>query len=149
MYQIWAWSGYDLVKFRSIKKHFWISKDDFSIHPSVILQLLMSPQRSSVIAKDTFWYLKMMSASTHQWYFSWLFHIKKDKLPTDWSNFLLGPHFSHFEILLPWSSHFQQRFFYGSKMKNMSFCTGIYKISTRKKAKSRKESVIKWRSRPF
>ena len=37
--------------------------------PSVILLLLMSSQRSLVISKNTFWYLNMMSQSTHQWYF--------------------------------------------------------------------------------
>ena len=31
----WSWNK--LVKFRNIKKHFWISKDDVRIHPSVIL----------------------------------------------------------------------------------------------------------------
>ena len=39
VYQIWAffWSGDNLVKFKNIKKHFWVSKDDVIIHPSVIL----------------------------------------------------------------------------------------------------------------
>ena len=53
---IWSifWYGDNLAKFRNIKKHFWISKYDVSIHPSVILQLIMSSQRSLGIPKNTF-----------------------------------------------------------------------------------------------
>ena len=40
------WSGDNLVKV--------ISKDDVSIHPSVILQLLIPSQRSSVMSEKLF-----------------------------------------------------------------------------------------------
>ena len=45
------WSRDNLVNFRNIQKHFWISKDNVSNHPSVIVQLLMSYQRSLGILK--------------------------------------------------------------------------------------------------
>ena len=105
----------------------------------------MSSQRSLGISKNTFWYLKMISASTHKWYCIWLCHIRGDKWSPAQSIFLLGLNFSHFGLFVPWSTRFLQRFFgYGSKLKNMSFCTGMYTIPTRKQAKSRKKWVITW-----
>ena len=87
-YQIWAifWSGNKLVKFRNIKKHLKISKYYVRIHPSVILQLLMSSKRSLGIPKNTFIYLKIMSASTHQWHCRWLCHIREEKWSPSPSN---------------------------------------------------------------
>ena len=38
-------NGSNLVKFRNIKKQFWISTDDAVMHPPVILKLLMSSHR--------------------------------------------------------------------------------------------------------
>ena len=109
-YQIWTifLSGDKLVKFRNIKKYIWISKYDVSIHPSVILQLLMSSQRSLVTSKNTFWYLKMMSAFNHQWYCSWLFHLRGYKWSPDQSNCFVGTKFQPF-----WT-----------------FCTNIYMFPT-------------------
>ena len=139
-YQIWAifWSGDNLVKFRNIKKHFWISLDDVSIHPSVILRLLMSSQRSFGISKNTFGYLKMMSESTNQWYYSLWYHLRGDKWSPAQSVFLLGPNFSHFGLFVPRSTRFLQSFCYGSKKKNLSFFTGMYTIPPWKQATSRK-----------
>ena len=98
MYQIWAifQSGYNLVKFRNIKKRFWISKYDVSIHPSVILKLLVSSHSSVGISKNTFWYLNMMSAYIHQWYSSRLCHLRGDEWLPDLSNFFVGTSFQLF-----------------------------------------------------
>ena len=64
-YQIWSifWYSNNMFKFRNII-FFLISTDDVSIHPSVILQILMSSQTGLGVPKDTFWYLKMISGYT-------------------------------------------------------------------------------------
>ena len=48
--------------------------------------------------KNNFWYIKMISASPHNLYCSWLSHIREDKWSPAQSNFLLGLKFSHFSI---------------------------------------------------
>ena len=66
-----------------VSKNTFLSKDDVSIHPSVILQILMSSQRSFGISENPFWYLKMISSSIHQWYYRWLCHRRGDKWSPD------------------------------------------------------------------
>ena len=134
-----VWYGDNLAQFRN-KKSFLISKVDVSICPSVILELLVSYQRSLVIPTNKFWYLQKMTESTYQWYWRFWCHLGGEKWSSAWFNCFVRTQFQPFCSFCTRIYTFPTEFFgYGSKLKNISFYTGVYKITTGEQAKSGKK----------
>ena len=96
-------SGNNLFKFGNIKKRFWISKYGVRIHPSMILQLLISSQKGETTAYSR--------------------------------QFFVGNEFQRFCTFCNRIYMFTTEFLVIGKIKNTTFCTGMYTITTGKQAK--------------